>query len=148
MHGDRSSVLREQPAFDVPAMSAGKDEGQRFHEDREKIVRGAIEGHGGPSSHPGKAASTEPMRVSHPEFRATVTVGELTVTGVLPGTSRQTHAAELPEGSIAIAGDVQHLSCDDALQLVDALMLVVLRLDGATEERHSATTPANCDRED
>jgi hypothetical protein len=88
------------------------------------------------------------MRVSHPEFRATVTVGELTVTGVLPGTSRQTDAVQLPEGSIAIAGDVQHLSCDDALQLVDALMLVVLRLDGATEERHSATTPANCARED
>jgi hypothetical protein len=78
------------------------------------------------------------MRFAHAEFRSRVTVGELTVTGVLPAVPRLRDPARLPEGSIAIAGDVQRLSCDDALELVDALLLVVLRMDEVAEERLEA----------
>jgi hypothetical protein len=96
----------------------------------------------------GAAGRAEQMRSMHPEFRTTVTAGELTVTGLLPGTPRLPDPAQLPEGSIAIDGTVQRLTCDDALELVDALLLVVLRIDGAAEERHGTTGSANRDRED
>jgi len=107
-----------------------------------------------PASHPGAvrslasrrrggraeaAGSGEPLRTMHPEFRTTVPVGELTVTGVLP------RPARLPVGAIAICGDVQRLTCDQALELADALLLVVLRMDSAAEERYGT---ANRDRED
>jgi hypothetical protein len=91
---------------------------------------------------PAMSAGEEKGTTEHSEFRTTVAVGELTVTGVLPGTARQ------PVGSIAIGGDVHRLSCDQALELVDALLLVVLRMDDVAEERYSATARATRDDED
>ena len=76
----------------------------------------------------------------HPEFRTEVTVAGVTVTGVLPATARP------PGGSIAISGDVHQLSCDHALELVDALLLVVTRMDTIVEERYSTTTTTIHDR--
>ena len=78
------------------------------------------------------------MRLAHARFETTVTIGELTVAGVLPGASWLLDPAQSPVGSIAIDGDVQDLSCDDALELVDALLLVVLRMDRVAEGRHGA----------
>jgi hypothetical protein len=75
-------------------------------------------------------------------FRTEVAICELTVTGVLPG------AVGPHGGTIAIGGDVHGLSCDEALELVDALLLVVTRMDVVAEERHSATTDTPRDRED
>jgi hypothetical protein len=66
----------------------------------------------------------------HPPFRTVVTVCGLTVTGVLPGAPR------MPAGSIAISGNVRRLSCDDALELADALLLVVMRMDVVVDERY------------
>jgi hypothetical protein len=78
------------------------------------------------------------VRSVHPEFRTEVAVGEVTVSGLLSGTT--------PVGSIAVSGDVHRLSCDEALELVDALLLVVTRMDLVAEERdHAAPNP---DRED
>jgi hypothetical protein len=75
-------------------------------------------------------------------FRTEVAVCGLTVKGVLPSTVG-------PQGgAIAIGGNVQRLSCDQALELVDALLLVVTRMDVVAEERCSATTDTTCDRED
>jgi hypothetical protein len=102
--------------------------------------------HGSRSSCDERTARTEPMRSADPEFRTTVTVGELTVTGALPGTPRPPGWAQLPLASVGIGGDVQHLSCDEALELVDALLLVVLRIDGVAEKRNSPR--ANRARED
>jgi hypothetical protein len=78
----------------------------------------------------------------HSEFRTEVAVAGVTVTGVLPAT------AQRRVGSIAISGDVSRLSCDLALELVDALLLVVTRMDIILEERYSATTTATRDRSD
>lgn len=72
--------------------------------------------------------------IERPEFRTTVASGEVTVTGVLPAVPRP-DTARTPAAWIAIAGDVQHLSCDDALELVDALLLVVMRMDGVADGR-------------
>ena len=88
------------------------------------------------------AERAEPTPPEQPELRTTVPVGELTVTGVLPGTPA------LPVGSIAIGGDVSRLSCDEALELVDALLLVVLRIDEAAEQRYGVAIPENRERED
>jgi hypothetical protein len=75
------------------------------------------------------------MQSTHPEFQTVIVIPGLTVTGVLPGTTR-------PVGSIAITGDVHRLSCDQALELVDALLLAVMRMDVAAEHRYSTTTSA------
>jgi hypothetical protein len=69
------------------------------------------------------------VRCMHAEFRTDVPVGEVTVTGVLPSTEWP------PVGSIAVGGDVDRLSCDQALELADALLLVVARLDEIAEQR-------------
>jgi hypothetical protein len=85
----------------------------------------------------------EPVRSSmDPVFRTEVAVCDLTVTGVLRST------APLQEGVIAVGGDVHRLSCDQALELVDALLLVVTRMDVVVEERHSATIATTRDRGD
>jgi len=46
------------------------------------------------------------------------------------------------------SGDVRRLSCGEALELVDALLLVVTRMDAVVEERHGTPTDATGDRED
>lgn len=56
-------------------------------------------------------------------FRTVLPLPGLTVTAVL--------ADPLSPGSIAITGDVRNLDCDQALQLSDALLLAVLRIDAA-----------------
>jgi hypothetical protein len=76
------------------------------------------------------------MQSGHAEFRIRLPVGELTVTGVLPATSPRRDREQPPMGSVSIAGDVQHLSCDEALELADALLLAVMRVDDVEEERH------------
>ena len=96
-------------------MSPGEDTGDGSNEDCERSTREAIK---------------------HPEFRTTVFVGELTVTGVLPATPRLRDSVQQPEGWLAIAGDVHRLSCDGALELADALLLVVLRMDRVALIRH------------
>jgi len=88
-----------------------------------------------------KGAPTLPKRAKNDVFRTEVAVCELTVTGVLPRTVRPLG------GVIAIGGDVDRLSCDQALELVDALLLVVTRMDVVAEERHRATTDAARDLE-
>jgi hypothetical protein len=90
----------------------------------------------------GVRGRAEPVPSMHPEFRTEVAVAGVTVTGVLPATARP------PMGSIAITGDVHRLSCDHALELVDALLLVVTRMDIILEERYSATTTGDRDRSD
>jgi hypothetical protein len=99
-------------------------------------------GSGYQSSCTGVQERAEPGPSMHPEFRTEVAVAGVTVTGVLPATARP------PVGSIAISGDVHRLSCDHALELVDALLLVVTRMDLVLEARHSATTTATRDRSD
>jgi hypothetical protein len=56
------------------------------------------------------------------------------VTGVLSG------MAWSPMDSITITGQVRRLSCDQALELVDALLLVVTRVDEFVEERYRPST--------
>jgi hypothetical protein len=63
------------------------------------------------------------------------------MTGVLPVT------ASRPTGSVAATGDVQRLSCDQALELVDALLLVVTRMDAMAEERLGAPIEGPCEEE-
>jgi hypothetical protein len=78
----------------------------------------------------------------HPAFRTEVAVRQLTVTGVLPSTVP-------PQGGvIAIGGDVHRLSCDQALELIDALLLVVTRMDVVAEERFRGPTHTTRDPED
>ena len=72
------------------------------------------------------------VRCMHAEFRTEVAVGEVTVTGVLPST-------EWPlVGTVAVGGNVDRLSCDQALELADALLLVVARIDEFAERRGDA----------
>ena len=99
-------------------------------------------GSGYQSSCTGVAGRAESVPSLQPEFRTEVAVAGVTVTGVLPATARP------PVGSIAISGDVHRLSCDHALELVDALLLVVTRMDTILEERYSATETATRDRPD
>ncbi len=56
-------------------------------------------------------------------FRTVLPLRGLTVTAAL--------ADPLSPGSIAITGDVRKLDCDQALQLSDALLLAVMRMDVA-----------------
>jgi hypothetical protein len=81
-------------------------------------------------------AAPEPARSVHPEFRTQVAVSGAMVTGVLSGT-----AGPAPD-AIAVSGDVQRLSCEQALELADALMLIVLRIDAVTQARESASATA------
>jgi hypothetical protein len=90
-------------------------------------------GSGYQSSRTRVAGRAESVPSRHPEFRTEVTVAGMTVTGVLSATARP------PAGSIEINGDVHRLSCDHALELVDALLLVVTRMDLVLEERYSIT---------
>lgn len=70
------------------------------------------------------------MEYVHPEFRTSVEVGELTVTGVLPGTAWR------PAGGIAISGPVGVLRPGRARELADALCVVAGRMDAAADERY------------
>jgi hypothetical protein len=150
MRQDRSSDAACNRLSDVkPAMGAGEEQGDELSEDPKAQehpadipLAGAEPSRPGPlwtvanCREPGDTA--EPVRSSHPEFRTEVTVGEVTVTGVLPGTARPR--------SIAIGGDVHRLSCDQALELADALLLVVMRMDIVAEER-CRRDHRTCDRE-
>jgi hypothetical protein len=122
-----------------PAMSAGDDKGNGFREHRAKIGNNPV----GSPTRPDDGASTPKQDARarrrrgararvEPLFRTEVAVCDVTVTGVLAGTAR------LPVDTIAISGDVRQLSRDEALELVDALLLVVTRLDDFVEERDSA----------
>ena len=97
--------------------------------------------HGSRSACAAAAGRAQPVRSTPPEFRTAVAVGGLTVTGVLPGTARP------PVAAIAICGDVHRLTSAQALELVDALLLVVLRMDDVAEERYCANACTNRDRE-
>jgi hypothetical protein len=110
-------------------MNADDEKRNACCEHPEELVKDAI----GPAA--------EAPRSVQPEFRTVVAVAKLTVNGVLPAAARPQ-----VEGSVAISGDVQRLSCDEALELVDALLLVVIRIDAITEERHRASTTATHDR--
>jgi hypothetical protein len=125
-------------------MSAGDDKGNRFRTHRAKLVKdGAATARGAsaaatPRSDPrarGRRRSRAGVaRRIEPVFRTEVSVCELTVTGVLAG------IAGPPLDSIAVGGNVQGLSCDEALELVDALLLVVTRMDEFVEGRYSPIT--------
>jgi hypothetical protein len=141
-------------------MSAGEKNVDGFHEKHEETANNdAIGGAGDPREHTADippvdaepvprlgrahcAPSTPTGRTMHPQFRTVVAVGEVTVTGALPCTARAL------AGSIAIGGDVRYLSCDEALELVDALLLVVARMDVVVEERYSVTIDESCERGD
>jgi hypothetical protein len=111
--------------------------GNVFHTRQDEIVEAARAQAAEPQVHAREVRSS-----IHPVFRTEVAVCDLTVTGVLPGTVR-------PQGgTIAIGGDVRRLSCDEALELVDALLLVVTRMDVVAEERHSATSDTTPTRGD
>ena len=69
--------------------------------------------------------------VTDTAFRTNASVCGLMVTGVLAG------MAWPPVESIAVNGNVQRLSCDEALELADALLLVVIRMDGFVKDRYS-----------
>lgn len=112
-------------------MNAGDEKRDGCCEHPEELVKDAVE------------PAAETPRSGRPEFRTVVAVAELTVTGVLPAAARPQ-----VESSVAISGDVQRLSCDEALELVDALLLVVIRIDAIAEERHRASTTATHDRGD
>jgi hypothetical protein len=129
MQQHRSSGLGV-PLTDMrSAMSAGEKNVNGFHETRGDRQQRCDRAGGGADGASGA-----------PEFRTQVVVGEVTVTSVLPCTARA-HA-----GSIAIGGDVRFLSCDEALELVDALLLVVARMDVVVDERYSTTIHATRDR--
>jgi hypothetical protein len=128
-----------------PAMSAGDDKGNRFRAHRAKLVKDGV----APAA-PGTPAAATRKRGTRargrrrsragvagriePAFRTEVSICELTVTGVLAG------MAGPPVDSIAVNGNVQRLSCDEALELVDALLLVVTRMDEFVEERYRPIT--------
>jgi hypothetical protein len=142
-----------------PATSAGEQNVNEFRENHEETVNNdAIERAGGSREHAADippvdvesvprlgrancATSTPTGQAGHPQFRTEVPVGALTVTGVLPCSARAL------AGSITIAGDVRFLSCDEALELVDALLLVVARMDVVVEQ-YSTTMDATRDRRD
>jgi hypothetical protein len=126
-------------------MSAGDDKGNRFRKHRAKLVKDGVA-----LTARGNSTASTPQRDTRargrrrpragvagwvkPVFRTDVSVRQLTVTGVLAG------VAGPPVDSIAISGNVQRLSCDEALELVDALLLVVTRMDEFVEERYRPTT--------
>ena len=120
MQQDRSSGYACSRIEVGPALSACERNANGFHENHEETVR---------------------TDAPHPAFRTQVVVGQVMVTGVLPG-------AAPTEGLVAISGDVRRLSCGEALELVDALLLVVTRMDAVVEERHGTPTDATGDRED
>jgi hypothetical protein len=68
--------------------------------------------------------------VVYPPFHTAVDVGELVVSGWLPG------MAWRPAGSIAICGDVSFLSRARARELAGALQLVAAQMDAAADERY------------
>jgi hypothetical protein len=119
MQQDRSSGYACSRIDGGPALSGGQRNANGFHGDHEETVS---------------------KDASHPEFRTQVVVGQVMVTGVLAGAST--------EGAVAISGDVRRLSCGEALELVDALLLVVTRMDDVVEERDDTSIDAPCDRED
>jgi len=120
MQQDRSSGCACSRIDVGPVPRAGQRNANGFHENHEETVR---------------------KHAPQPEFRTQVVVGQVMVTGVLPG-------AACTEGSLAISGDVRRLSCGEALELVDALLLVVTRMDVVAEERLGTPIDATCDRED
>jgi hypothetical protein len=68
--------------------------------------------------------------VVYAPFRTAVEVGELVVSGWLPG------MAWRPVGSIAIRGDVSFLALARARELAGALQLVAAQMDAAADERY------------
>lgn len=74
----------------------------------------------------------------HPDFHTVAVVAGVTVTGMLPGTAWR------PKGVIEISGDVHRLCCDHALDLADALLLVVCRMDVVYEERYGTIDDTAC----
>jgi hypothetical protein len=120
MQQDRSSGYACSRIDERPLLSACEGNANGFHENREETVR---------------------TDAPNPEFRTQVVVGQVMVTGVLPGGAPT-------DGSVAVSGDVRGLSCDEALELVDALLLVVTRMDAVAEERSGTPTDATGDRED
>lgn len=120
MQQDRSSGYACSRIDVGPALSAGQRNANGFHDNHKETVR---------------------KDAPQPEFRTQVVVGQAMVTGVLPG-------AAWVEGSLAISGDVRRLSCSEALELVDALLLVVTRMDVVAEERHGTPIDVTGDRED
>lgn len=148
-------------------MSNGDHMGNASHAHHDEIVEDAIAQAPEPHEHENDVPPAEPepgprlrlvrsianrrdpkgaprlrKRAEKDVFRTEVAVCDLTVTGVLPRMVR-------PQGGvIAIGGDVDRLSCDQALELVDALLLVVTRMDVVAEERHRAITDAARDPED
>jgi hypothetical protein len=124
-------------------MSAGAEEGHEFREHRAKSAKDPVT----TSARPADATSTPQWRARarrrrgsratttgsvEPTFQTVVEVCGLTVTGVLTGT------AQPPVDSLAVSGNVQQLSCNQALELVDALLLVVTRMDDFVEELYDA----------
>lgn len=73
--------------------------------------------------------------VVYPPFRTVVEVGELVVSGWLPG------MAWRPAGSLAIRGDVSFLSRGRARELADALVVVAARMDTCADERYARCHP-------
>jgi hypothetical protein len=129
-------------------MSAGDDKGNGFRKHGAKLVKDGV----APAarvSHPAsgrkRPAGARRRRRSRakvggrldPAFRTEVSVCQLTVTGLLAG------IAWPPVDWIAISGNVQRLSCEAALELVDALLLVVMRMDEFVEERSSPVAYAD-----
>jgi hypothetical protein len=159
MQQDRSSGYACSRISVGPALSAGPNANGLHHENHEQTVRkDAIERREEPQERVPDispldaqsiprlglvscAASAPRQRVRPSEFRTQVLVGQVMVTGVLPG-------AAWTEGSVAISGDVRRLSCDEALELVDALLLVVTRMDVVAEKRYGTPIDPPCDRED
>jgi hypothetical protein len=148
-------------------MSAGDQMGHAYEHHHDEIVEDAIADAAEPQEHeyevpPAGAEAVPRLRLvrgfasrRHPKgkvkpapasmhavFRTEVAVCGLAVKGVLPS------PVPAQGGAIAIGGNVQRLSCDQALELVDALLLVVTRMDVVAEERCGATTDTTCDRED
>jgi hypothetical protein len=119
MQQDRSSGYACSRIDEGPMLSGGQCNANGFHENHEETV--------------GKDTP-------HPEFRTQVVVGQVMVTGVIPGACT--------EGAVAITGDVRRLSCDEAFELVDALLLVVTRIDVVAEERYGTPIDATGDWED
>jgi hypothetical protein len=129
-------------------MSAGDDKSNRFRGHGAKLVKDGVASAARASPVAGtprrdlrarvrRRSRAGPAGRLEPLFRTQVPVCRLTVSGVLAGT------AGPPLDAIAIGGDVRRLSCDEALELVDALLLVVSRMDEFVEARYSPITNAD-----